>query len=206
MLQMVQAFVIVMGIVYMQKRRKQVLSMDADALIVDDDEYWKSGWYMNPNDPHLWIQDRMCSTNYTMNMAKPMAKVITVGTAVFLTIMMVGVFSLLISLENAKISVLMDGNQVTIDAAMYDTNFKESEIQSVRILEKMPEDDFIRTNGGATEKYLIGYFEGKETGKCMMYLYRDYTPILEIRLTDKIIYVNSRKQEEVQEWYRTLIE
>ena len=135
-----------------------------------------------------------------------MAKVITVGTAVFLTIMMVGVFSLLISLENAKISVLMDGNQVTIDAAMYDTNFKESEIQSVRILEKMPEDDFTRTNGGATEKYLIGDFEGKETGKCMMYLYRDYTPILEIRLTDKIIYVNSRKQEEVQEWYRTLIE
>ena len=197
---------IVMGIVYMQKRRKQVLSMDADALIVDDDEYWKSGWYMNPNDPHLWIQDRMCSTNYTMNMAKPMAKVITVGTAVFLTIMMVGVFSLLISLENAKISVLMDGNQVTIDAAMYDTNFKESEIQSVRILEKMPEDDFTRTNGGATEKYLIGYFEGKETGKCMMYLYRDYTPVLEIRLTDKMIYVNSRKQDEVQEWYRTLIE
>lgn len=205
-LQMVPVIVIFAGVIYMQRKRKEVLSMDTKPLLVDDDEYWKNGWYSNPNDTHTWVQDRMCSTNYSMNMAKPAAKVITVAMVAFITIIMVVVISIFVTLENAKVSFLKEDNQITIDAAMYDTDFKINEIQSVKIIDKIPDDDYTRTNGGDTDKYLIGHFEGKETGKCMLYLYRGYTPILEIKLADKTIFVNSKNPDEVEEWYQELIE
>jgi len=205
-LQNIPAFVIVIGFIYMQKKRKKVLAMDTAAIIVDDDEYWKNGWYNNPNDTNLLVQDRLCSTNYSMNMAKPAAKVISVVTAVLVTAITVGIFSVIFWFDNAEIVVKMDENQVTINAAIYNTDFNVSDIQSIKILQKMPEDDFTRTNGGATEKYLIGHFKGKETGKCMLYLYRDYVPILEIKLTDETIYLNSKNKNDVQGWYQKLID
>ncbi len=203
-LQMLPAFMLIAGIILLQKKRTEFLANDHSILLIDDDEYWKNGWYHNPQDKHLWVQDRMCSTNYSLNMAKPAAKVIAVTTGAF-TIFIIGmVFSLILSLENARITFHRDGSEVTINAVMYHTGFQISDIQSVKIINKLPEDDFIRTNGGATEKNLIGHFKGRETGRCMMYLYRGYEPILEIRLKDEIIYINSKKQNEVKEWYQEL--
>lgn len=47
-------------------------------------EYWKSGWYENPQDPHLLVQNRLCDTNYTFNMARPAARWINVGISLLL--------------------------------------------------------------------------------------------------------------------------
>lgn len=203
-LQMIPAFVMVFGVIYMHKKRKEVFAMDSEPLIVDDDEYWKNGWYNNPNDSHLWVQDRMCSTNYSMNMAKPAAKITTMLGAVFTVIVIVATMAILICFDNANITFQMHQNQVKIDAAIYHTQFERNEIKSVTILKQMPEDDFARTNGGDTDKYLIGHFTGKRTGKCMMYLYRGYYPILKIKLTDKTIYINSKINTDVKEWYQKL--
>jgi len=139
-----------------------------------------------------------------MNMARPAAKVISVVTVVLTTVILIGVFSLILWFDNAKIMVKMEDNQVTMEAAIYDTSFTISDIQSIKILEKMPEDDFARTNGGATEEFLIGHFKGKVTGNCMLYLYCDYVPILEIKLADQTIYVNSKNENDIKAWYQKL--
>lgn len=206
LLQVLCAFVILYGIIYIHRSRKNLLSVDSAALLVDDDEFWKNGWYNNPEDKKLFVQDRLCSTNYSLNMAKPAAKIISGLTVVFTIVMIAGSFALIIGLDNAKISVRVDDDQVNIDAMMYDTVIDIDEIQSVQIIQKMPDDDFKRTNGGATEKYLIGHFTGRKTGKCMLYLYRDCAPILKIKLAEKTIYINSKDKDEVQEWYQILTE
>ena len=38
---------------------------------VDDDIYWKNGWYNNPRDRRWVVPSRMCSSNYSFNMGKP---------------------------------------------------------------------------------------------------------------------------------------
>ena len=38
---------------------------------MDDDYYWRNGWYDNPGDPRLFVQDRFNSMNYTTNVGKP---------------------------------------------------------------------------------------------------------------------------------------
>ncbi len=37
---------------------------------MDDDYYWRNGWYDNPGDPRLFVQDRFNSMNYTTNVGK----------------------------------------------------------------------------------------------------------------------------------------
>lgn len=78
---------------------------------------------------------------------------------------------------------------------------QSEQILSVKLLDEMPEDNFYRSNGGDTEKFLIGHFRGKETGKCMMFLYKEETPIIEIQLEDMIVFLNSENKEETEEWY-----
>lgn len=69
------------------------------------------------------------------------------------------------------------------------------------MIEEMPKDNFYRSNGGDTDKYLIGHFKGKEIGKCMLFLYKEETPILEIQLKNMTVFLNSENEKETEEWY-----
>lgn len=68
------------------RKKRELLAADEQPVEVDDDEYWKNGWYENPHDPHLLVQNRLCDTNYTFNMAQPAARWINVG----ITLVLVG--------------------------------------------------------------------------------------------------------------------
>lgn len=65
-------------------KKREFLAADDQPVEVDDDEYWKNGWYENPQDPHLLVQNRLCDTNYTFNMARPVARWINVGISLLL--------------------------------------------------------------------------------------------------------------------------
>lgn len=47
-----------------------MLKADTQPIFVDDDDYLKTGFYYNPNDPHLFVPNRLCSTNYSLNYAR----------------------------------------------------------------------------------------------------------------------------------------
>ena len=51
-------------------RKKELLSANTSPIDVDDDEYWKTGYYYNPADKHILVENRMQSGNYTFNYAK----------------------------------------------------------------------------------------------------------------------------------------
>ena len=57
-------------------KRKEILDADQAPCYVDDDVYWKYGWYNNPNDRHILVQDRFNSMNYSFNFGRPAVKVI----------------------------------------------------------------------------------------------------------------------------------
>lgn len=55
---------------YGSKQKKELLSANTSPIDVDDDEYWKTGYYYNPDDKHILVENRMQSGNYTFNYAK----------------------------------------------------------------------------------------------------------------------------------------
>ena len=66
------------------RKKRELLAADEQPVEVDDDEYWKNGWYENPQDPHLLVQNRLCDTNYTFNMARPAARWLNIGISLLL--------------------------------------------------------------------------------------------------------------------------
>lgn len=189
-------------------KRKELLEADPSPFYVDDDEYWKYGWYNNPNDRRILVQDRFNSMNYTTNFGRPGVKraviIFTTVITVSCAALVVWVVSILAAFDNAE--VVFAGNEGTysFEAAGYSCEFEEEEIRSVSLIESMPDDKFTRTNGGDTEKVDIGHFRGKSTGKCMMFIYKKYTPILEIKLEDMTVFANSRDAQETEGWYEEL--
>ncbi len=86
LLQLAAAFSVLLPWGSAIQKKREFLAADDQPVEVDDDEYWKNGWYENPQDPHLLVQNRFCDTNYTFNMARPAARWINRG----ITLLLVG--------------------------------------------------------------------------------------------------------------------
>lgn len=188
------------------RKRKAVLESDQEAYYTDDDEYWKNGWYNNPDDRYILVQDRFNSMNYSFNWGRPGVKkagvILYAATIIFVPAILIWTFSFIASFDNAEVVFTESDGVCSVEAAGYGCEFREDEILSAELIGALPDDDYTRTNGGSTDKVDIGHFRGKETGKCMMFLYKGYSPILEIRLEDGMtVYINSREEKETEEWY-----
>ena len=189
-------------------KRRKILESNREPYYTDDDEYWKYGWYNNPDDRHILVQDRFNSMNYAFNYGRPGVKVgvgILWGVLGVITIgVIIWVCLLMDSFDKAEVIFTENHGIFSFEAAGYDSEFNIDEIVSVSLIDELPDEDYIRTNGGSTDKVNIGHFRGKETGKCMMFLFKGYTPILKIQLDNLTIYANSKDPTETESWYETM--
>ncbi|MDO4337826.1 MAG: hypothetical protein Q4C91_07025 [Eubacteriales bacterium] len=186
------------------RKKDEILSGDREALYVDDDEYWKDGWYNNPNDKRIVVQNRMNTMNYTFNMGRPAGRAICIGLFIFTAAVILWVVVIMLRFHYVRVIFTYSDTHAQFEAAGYKCSFDLSEIESAELLTEMPEEGFIKTNGGATDDYSIGYFTGRESGKCMLFLTEDCKPILKVTLPDMVIFANSEESGEVKEWYRIL--
>lgn len=191
----------VFGVLAIVRTKKSMLSIEHPTHMIDDDEFWKNGWYNNPNDKRLFVQNRFCSTNYSLNLGRRAGKVIAAVTAVITIITIVGTIGMTWWFENPSITLKIKNDVVFVEGAMYHTEIPVEEIRSIRLLSNLPDDDFIKTNGGATQDYLIGHFTGKELGKCIFYYEKNTVPIIEIRTKKFVLYVNTKTKSDVEKWY-----
>ena len=56
----IPGFFLIGGFFYMRSRKEKLLQKNVRPLYIDDDVYWKNGWYSNPNDKRLMVQDWAC--------------------------------------------------------------------------------------------------------------------------------------------------
>lgn len=203
----VQIAVIVLitaAVLWLENKRSDILSGDSAPLLVDDDMYWKNGWYSNPGDKRLFVQNRMCNANFSMNMAKPAAKAITGIETAGIIILLVWICAVFLRIDNIKPQLSISGTGVEVTAGMYDISFSRDDILEVNLLGNLPEERLRRTNGADTGDYLLGKFYGDQTGECRLYIYRNYQPILAIRLPEYTVFINSKTPGEVKGWYNSL--
>lgn len=221
MLQTLGAFFFLYFIYSVQAKKRQILEADPEGIYVDDDEYWKDGYYNNPGDRRLLVPGRISSASYTFNLGRPAGRIIYGGILISLVVSLGWAAMMMFSLltmkvtftartENGIVDVgelepdaadMTDGYALRFAAADYSCEFTLSEIQSVQLREELPDERFSKINGGATDRYDVGHFKGKVTGKTMMFLWEGYSPILEIVLPDKTVFANSKEPEEVERWY-----
>ena len=87
-----------------------------------------NGWYSNPYDKRLFVQDRMCGMNYSMNMAKNSAKIFTAVISAVLIGCVIWVVAILVEFATTEVTVCMAGGKMDIRAASYDCQIQSEQI------------------------------------------------------------------------------
>ncbi|MDY2658283.1 MAG: hypothetical protein SOV82_00585, partial [[Ruminococcus] gnavus] len=195
---------ILAAILWMMKKRRELLKTEEPLSYVDDDIYWKNGWYNNPRDRRWAVPDRMCRSNYSFNMAKPGVRYLTGALGSVITIGALWLVAVFFRMDFVRPQLYIDGNQVSVRSAEYGISFDRKEIEDAELLEKLPEEDFARTNGLSDSRQLLGKFKGEDTGRAMLYIRRGETPVLKIELPEYTVFINSEESGKVQEWYEEL--
>lgn len=111
---------------------------------------------------------------------------------------------LFLKIDFVKIGLEADADTVRILSGAYDISFQREEIEETELLAELPEDYYHRTNGADTEDMLLGKFQANHQGNCRLYIYKGYSPILKMVLPEYTVFVNSKTEGEVQNWYRLL--
>ena len=195
---------ILAAILWMMKKRQELLETEEPLSYVDDDIYWKNGWYNNPRDRRWVVPDRMCSSNYSFNMGKPGVRYLTGALGSVIVIGVLWLVVVFFGMDFVRPQLSIDGNQVTVRSAEYGISFARKEIEDAELLENLPEEDFVRINGLSDSRQLLGKFKGEESGKAMFYIRRGETPVLKIKLPEYTVFINSEESGKVQEWYEEL--
>lgn len=195
---------ILAAILWMMKKRQELLKTEEPLSYVDDDIYWKNGWYNNPRDRRWVVLSRMCSSNYSFNMGKPGVRYLTGALGSVIVIGVLWLVVVFFGMDFVRPQLSIDGNQVTVRSAEYGISFDRKEIEDAELLENLPEEDFVRINGLSDSRQLLGKFKGEESGKAMLYIRRGETPVLKIELPEYTVFINSEESGKVKEWYEEL--
>ncbi len=187
-----------------EARKSELLSATPAPIYVDDDEYWKSGFYYNPNDPHMLVPNRLQNGNYAFNYANRGARIITAGLTVFIAASFIFTIAVLVPFVNVRVDIRTDESRLHVAAAGYSSDIDMNSITDVQILDELPDDGFSKINGGATDTYLVGRFKGNTYGYCNLYIYTGHTPVLMVKTDSETVFFNSDIDGKLQEIYDEL--
>ena len=188
----------------LKKKKAQILAADDEPMYVDDDYYWRNGWYDNPADPRFMVPDRFCGTNFTTNMGRPAGKILTASMFVVVAGMLIWMCGLFIRMDFVPIRMTIDGTQVSITSGYTDTSFSTDEILDLQLLDSLPDDSFVCSNGSADGHQLLGVFRGKKTGPCRMYVELDESPVLSIQTDEYTVFLTAPTKMQAENWYQEL--
>lgn len=200
---------IVAGMIYglhiIKKKRGAILQDDATSYIVDEDEYWASGFYCNPNDNRLLVAERENSMSMGFNMAKKSAWVITIGTIIGTVVLLGWTATVCLRFDFVEPKYMVEDNfQIQYD--FYSLTVEFDEIESIKLVEDLPDVRISKDNGAATDQYSIGCFRIRNQGRCHLYVYHGYDPIVEIKRENDVIYFNSKTEGATERYYEEIVE
>ena len=193
------------GYRYLKKAKQEILKMDKTPLFVDDDYYWRNGWYSNPDDRRLFIQDRFNSMNYTMNLGRRAGRRLTGSALAGTVIVLVWVCIMMLRMDFVPVHLEDTGDRFQITSGYTNTEIKKDDIKSVKLLKNgLPDEDFSKINGSADDKQLLGKFRGEKSGECRMYVWLDQPEMIQIRTKKYTVFINDKDKDQTNAWYESL--
>lgn len=196
---------LIISLYQIKKKRDEIQKEDTTVCVVDEDVYWEKGFYYNPDDNRLFVEDRDNSMHMGLNMAKKSAWIITGITVLGIVGVLVwtSVITLRLDFVEAKYSV---EDNLQIVAPSYPLTVEFDDITSVNLIEELPDVKMSKDNGAATDQYSIGKFRIRNQGRCWLYVYHGYSPIVEVKTGEETIYFNSKTEGVAEACYRKLQE
>lgn len=184
-----------------RRKQDQLIAQAVEYRYSDEDQYWKYGIYINPNDKRILVPDRM-GMNISINLGRPASK-ISLGVTGILVLfaLIVATIPMLISDFSANPFQLVTTQQgITLTAPMGQSRKIEwKEIEHIELLEKMPQDK-IKVFGTAMENYLTGEFQVNGEPSYLL-VYPQESPILKIQTKTKNYYYTNKDSNLTQKYF-----
>lgn len=175
----------------------EVLSKESK-LLFDEDVYWLKGYYDNPNDKRILVDERV-GMGMTLNMGNVYGKIIASVIYTLLAILLIGLFGTFYMVEKSSFNLYQQGDTFYTEAPFYKTSFNENEIVNVRLINDLPAGS--RTNGFGLPSIDLGNYFLHGYGKSKVYVYRNKPPFVIIELKEKTVLINGKTEEETLRIY-----
>jgi len=162
---------------------------------------WKWGFYYDPYDPRIFVPKRIASMGWTINIGRPLGKLFCFG--VIALVFAIIIFVVYAGLRDYQITV--KGSEIIIDAAMYDMTLEKEQVESVSIVNRLPNGT--RTNGYGGVNRSFGHFNLHEYGDCVLYIYNNVNQYIVVQLKGKepsYVIVNDKTIEKTESLYQTI--
>ena len=205
-IQFMYTLVILWMIIIIGKKKEEILNRDNEPLYVDDDEYWKTGFYNNPADPKVLVKNRLSDTNYSFNLGNKAGKAIMWSLQAVVAGFIIWFVAIMIPDINVQLNTAITDNYLTVKSVGVKSSMNIENINEVQLMDKMPKDSFTRTNGGATEEYNIGNYKGNTYGKCMLFIYKGNAPYILVQTDTQTMFFNAKDSSMTKQWYEQLCE
>ena len=177
------------------------ISSEYEENIQEQESTWKWGCYYNPNDLRIFVPKRFASMGWTINIGRPIGKVLYFGT-----IALVFVVIIFLAYGGTKdYEIELEGPEMMIDATMYDISIEKEQINTVSIINQLPNG--IRTNGYGGVNKSFGHFTFDKYGNCMLYVYNNVNQYVVIDLkgsNPNYIIINDKTMEETETLYQAI--
>lgn len=188
-------FLIFFTIAYLyslRKKQDQLLMQTEEYRYTGDDEYWRYGVYINPDDPKLFVPDRI-GMNIGINLGRAVGKVLMAGTALLLaaTFILTLVPAYIYDFTENPLQLEQVGQNVVLSAPFTNTiTIPLVEVETVELINELP-TPITKSFGTATDNYAIGRFN-VASRKAYLFIDHRSQPILKIQ-TKKIDYYYTNK-------------
>ncbi|MGM0123483.1 hypothetical protein IGI37_000855 [Enterococcus sp. AZ194] len=187
----------------LRNKQDKIIEQTAEYRYSGDDQYWKFGIYINPNDSRLMVADRI-GMNISINLGKKAGKII-MGLTGF-GIVVVLFFSLtplfMVDFGQEPFQANLSKEELKLQAPFSHSTIDLDKIEKISLLDKLP-NNRTRVNGMGTEHYELGQFT-VENRKATLFVDQSSSPILKIQTKNKDYYFTSKKQDETQTLYTKL--
>lgn len=176
----------------LRKKQDQLLMQSTDFRYTGEDQYWTYGVYINPDDPKLFVPDRI-GMNIGINLGKTAGKVIMGAVGVLL----VGAFFItlvpayLYDFTANPLTFNQNEQNIVLAAPFSPTaTIPIDTIEAVTLIEELPRP-ITKTFGMATENYAIGRFTVQSRSA---YLFVDHRskPIIKIQTKARDYYYTNK--------------
>ncbi|MFA9466631.1 MAG: DUF5808 domain-containing protein [Velocimicrobium sp.] len=185
-----------------RNERHNLLLFTSKEVYIDEDQYWATGNYNNPNDKRIWVEKRI-GFGTTVNMASKFGKF----SNVFLAIIVIGTIVLakfLMPLDFGTVEFELKNHIAYISAPMYSDSFSIDDVKTMEQIDQLPK--MSKHNGGDSDRFFVGKFNVQGYGNCSVYVHRNNPPYIVITLSDRIIIFNGVTPQKTDEFYFLLKE
>ncbi len=198
-------FVTLFLLLQLRKKQDRLLAQTTSYRYTGEDEYWQYGVYYNPNDPRLFVPDRI-GLNIGINLGHLVGKIIMTLITLLLaaTIIFTLIPTYLYDFSLNPFQAKQTDTTLTFSAPFVPSATIDKEtIKAISLIEELP-SPMVKNFGMATNNYAVGNFTINNQKSYVLVDFHS-SPILVIKTKDKTYYYTNKQPQQTQALYDALL-